>query len=161
MKTIITVCLYFLLSPASMAIGIGDQAPSCKLTALSDEKPVELSKPGKVVYIDFWASWCAPCAQSFAFMNEMTDQLKAKDFELVAINLDENARDAKSFLQGHPAKFTVAVSSDSQCQSTFNVEAMPASFLIDRQGRVRHIQLGFFANETAELRNKVEKLLAE
>jgi peroxiredoxin len=148
-------------APTAQAAGIGTPIPACNLKNLTDGKALSLAKPGKVVYVDFWASWCGPCGQSMPFLNDMHEQLQSKNFEVVAVNLDENRQDAEAFLEQHPVKFPIAVDADGECPSAFGVQAMPSSYLIDRQGKIRHIQLGFHQSESADIRRKVESLLAE
>jgi peroxiredoxin len=116
---------------------------------------------GKVVYLDFWASWCTPCAKSFRFLNELDGDLKARGLQVVGINLDEIPEDATGFLTKHPARFTLAADRDFECAKAFDVQAMPSSYLVDRKGMVRHVHLGFRAGESGELRGLVEQLLAE
>lgn len=156
--------LTVLLAIASSGVNaaeVGAATPPCDLKNIADGTALQLAKPGKVVYVDFWASWCGPCGQSMPFLNEMHEQLKSQDFEVIGVNLDENRPDADAFLEKHPVKFTIAVNANGECPGAFGVQAMPSSYLIDRQGKIRHIQLGFHASESTEIRQKVERLLAE
>lgn len=147
---------------ASFAIEPGQLAPNCKLTALENGQPQELSQyKGKVVYVDFWASWCSSCAQSFPFMNQLHKDLHGKGLEVIGINLDENPEDARVFLSKHPASFTQLADSGNQCPQDFGLIGMPTSYLIDRKGIVRHIQQGFRAGESETIRKTVEQLTAE
>jgi thiol-disulfide isomerase/thioredoxin len=116
---------------------------------------------GKVVYVDFWASWCGPCAQSFPFMNKMQGDLQAKGLEIVGVNLDEEPTEAKAFLEKTPAKFAVMADASGQCPQEFGVKAMPSSYLIDRKGVIRHVHLGFKPSEASQLREQVNSLLDE
>ncbi|NOQ14377.1 MAG: redoxin family protein [Methyloprofundus sp.] len=145
------------------AAEIGQQLSTCPLTKLSNSKqPIEMSKfAGKVLYLDFWASWCPPCAKSFPFLNELHRQYHDKGLQLIGINLDEKPADADDFLSQYPAEFTLASDLSKQCAEDLGVAAMPSSYLIDRKGVIRHIHLGFRASETQELREKVKQLLAE
>lgn len=137
-------------------------APDCILTSLSGEQQHDLKKfRGKVLYVDFWASWCTPCAQSFPFMNALDHDLRDKGLQVVGINLDENTDDAKDFLAKLPASFTLAADSTQQCARDFGVQAMPSSYLIDRNGVIRYEHLGFRPGEAEQFRQLVEQLLAE
>jgi len=80
---------------------------------------------------------------------------------VVAINLDENREDAELFLKKHPVDITIAQNTDGQCPSLFGVQAMPSSYLIDKKGKIRHIQLGFHGTEKDEIRQKIQGLLNE
>jgi peroxiredoxin len=139
----------------------GQTAPNCELAPIGGGQSHDLRQyRGKVVYVDFWASWCGPCAQSFPFMNSLDRDLRNKGLHVLGINLDENPEDAKAFLARHPAHFTVAADASGQCPQDFGVQAMPSSYLIDRQGVIRHVHLGFRPGEAEQFRAQVEQLLA-
>ncbi len=140
----------------------GAAAPNCKLSPLDSSVMKDLTQyKGKVVYVDFWASWCGPCAQSFPFMNKLQGDLQAKGLEIVGVNLDEEPAEAKAFLEKTPAKFAVMADASGQCPQEFGVKAMPSSYLIDRKGVIRHVHLGFKPSEAAQLRDQVTSLLDE
>lgn len=160
----ILALLHALLACTSAGAGAeqGQMAPNCAWTPMSAAPAVELRQfRGKVVYVDFWASWCGPCTQSFPFLNELQRRWSEKGLQVVGINLDENPEDAKSFLSMHPADFTVVTDASGQCPLDFGVQAMPSSYIIDRQGVIRHMHLGFRAGEAQKVHALVEQLLAE
>jgi peroxiredoxin len=140
----------------------GEAAPDCKLTSI-DGKAVEHLQQyrGKVLYVDFWASWCGPCAQSFPFMERLDRELRARGLEILGVNLDEDPGDAREFLAEHPVNFRLVADVNGQCARSFGVRAMPSSYLVDRQGVIREVHLGFRPGEAAYLRSRVEQLLAE
>ncbi|GJL76226.1 TlpA disulfide reductase family protein [Nitrosomonas sp.] len=146
---------------AAMAAQLADNPPpACELTTL-DGSPVESLQTlrGKVVYVDFWASWCPPCAQSFPFLNELQQDYGEQGLQIIGVNLDEKVADADQFLIRYPAEFTITADPTKQCAKDFDVIAMPSSYLIDREGIVRYIHRGFRPGETKELRLIVEQLL--
>jgi thiol-disulfide isomerase/thioredoxin len=98
---------------------------------------------GKVLVVDFWASWCVPCRRSFPWMNEMQQKYGDEDLVIVAVNLDNEASDAAEFLRQYPAKFKISYDPERNLAREFEVEAMPTSFLIDRNGNVIERHLGF------------------
>lgn len=135
--------------------------PPCELKSMSDGGLVKLDQfKGKALYVDFWASWCPPCARSFPFMNEMEREFGDK-LEVLAINVDEKAEDAKAFLAKHSANFTLAADVSGQCPQQFGVQAMPSSYLVDANGVVRYVHIGFRAGEAEKLRLAVEQLMSE
>jgi peroxiredoxin len=79
---------------------------------------------------------------------------------VIGVNVDENRDDAQAFLKKVPVNFTVASDTEGQCPNRFNVQAMPSSYLIDRQGKIRRVQLGFRSGEAEAVRKEVESLLA-
>ena len=157
--TFAVVCGY---GTGADAVEIGQKAPNCVLNSLSDKQRRELQQyRGNVVYLDFWASWCGPCAQSFPFMNTLHHELRGKGLQVVGVNLDEEPEDAASFLARRPAHFNIVADAEKRCANDFGVKAMPSSYLIDRKGTVRYVHLGFRTGESGELRDVVQKLLAE
>ncbi len=115
-------------------------------------KTIDLSEfKGKVVYLDFWASWCDPCKRSFPWMNKLQEQYGHNGFEIVAVSLDEDRQDAEKFLARVPANFTVAFDETGKTAESYKLKAMPSSYLIDRQGRLVHKSVGF--------RNEVKKII--
>lgn len=155
--------LALLLAPFSAsALNSGDKAPECALQTLDGARSLKLSDfKGKAVYLDFWASWCGPCAKSFPFMNKLHQEAGAQGLAVVAINLDENPEDAQAFLRQHPADFTIAGDSGEQCAGLFEVKAMPSTYLIGRDGVVKDVSLGFRDGEAEVLHKKVSALLSE
>ena len=115
----------------------------------------------KVVYIDFWASWCKPCKQSFPFLNEMQDRYKDSGLEILAINLDKDHELATKFLQHIPPHFTVAFDEQGNTAGSFHVQGMPSSYLIDRKGNIRARHIGFREEDRAKLEQAVASLLKE
>jgi len=98
---------------------------------------------GKVVLLDFWASWCGPCRQSFPWMNEMQARYQAQGFEVVAVNVDQKPEAAAEFLRQVPATFTVAYDPDGKTPEAYQVMGMPSAYLIDRNGHIHSQHIGF------------------
>lgn len=163
-RFLVFLCALLTLQPfnTSYAVAVDQTAPNCSLATLEGGSPYTLQQfHGKVVYVDFWASWCPPCAKSFPFLNQLEHDFKVRGLRVVAINLDEDLADAKAFLTSHPADFVVALDAHQQCAQAFGVAGMPSSYLIDHKGVVRHVAIGFKSEATGELRALVEKLLIE
>lgn len=114
---------------------------------------------GRVVYLDFWASWCGPCAQAFPFLNALQMEFGERGLVVVGVNVDETPADALRFLQQIPAAFAVGADPAGTCPRAFGVEAMPSSYLIDRSGVIRYVHFGFRAGDAPDLRRRVDQLL--
>ncbi|PZN82628.1 MAG: redoxin [Candidatus Methylumidiphilus alinenensis] len=159
------LCAMLAFSPIQtiLAVEAGVEVPNCALTAIDNTQQSYGLKQfrGKVLFVDFWSSWCNPCVQSFSLLNEMNRDLKDKGLQVIGINLDEVPEDAKAFLAKHPASFTVVADANQQCAKDFDVKAMPSSYLIDRNGVIRYVHLGFRPGEAKEFRALAEQLLAE
>jgi thiol-disulfide isomerase/thioredoxin len=138
------------------------QAPDCSLRAVDDSRTYELRElRGRVVWVDFWASWCGSCAEAVPFLNDLEREFGAQGFAVLGINLDEERGDALAFLAEHPAAFAQAADAAGDCPRSFGVETMPASYLIDRTGAIRYVHAGFRPGEAPALRARVLELVAE
>ncbi len=144
------------------ASDIGQNAPNCRLSGFSEGKDIDIAQyRGEVVYVDFWASWCPPCAKSFGFLNGAYQEFQPRGLKILGINLDEEPSDARAFLEDFPAQFDVLADENAACAKLFDVKAMPSSYLIDRTGVIRHVHLGFRSGDTGQLTALIEQLLAE
>jgi thiol-disulfide isomerase/thioredoxin len=121
--------------------------------------PDSLSLKGKVVYVDFWASWCAPCRQSFPWLQGLYERYHIKGLEIVAVNVDKDHNAALKFLQDHPVGFTVVYDSTGALAEQFKLEAMPSSFVYDRDGHLVAHHLGFVKENSDSLGEEIQKLV--
>lgn len=115
--------------------------------AISQASPgdLDLAKyKGKVVYVDFWASWCGPCQESFPWMSALEKRMPADDFVLIAVNVDHEREKADAFLRRVGGGVPVVYDSDGAIARKFGVKGMPSSFVIGRDGRTLFSHEGFF-----------------
>lgn len=110
---------------------------------------------GKIVYLDFWASWCGPCKQSFPWMNAMHEKYKGEGLIILAINLDSNMEDAYKFLSSNNANFAVAFDNKGATPRIYSVKGMPSSFIISREGKIIYQHVGFNENDKNKLEQKI------
>jgi peroxiredoxin len=159
---IAALALGLTLAGGAQAVDPGGEAPRCELSSLGGgPRPDLAALRGHVVLLDFWASWCSSCAQSFRFLNELERDLRGRGLRVLGVNLDEDPADAVAFLARHAAGFELAADPSGTCPAAFGVEGMPSSYLIDRRGIVRFASQGFRPGEARALRALVEELLAE
>jgi thiol-disulfide isomerase/thioredoxin len=123
--------------------------------------PVLEGYAGKVVLVDFWASWCSPCLQSFPWMNELQQKHGGEGLVVIAVNLDQDRTLADAFLSKTPAKFRMEFDPAGTVARQFDVQAMPTSFLIDRKGKIRVRHAGFKEKNRAEREQQIVQLLKE
>ncbi len=116
---------------------------------------------GKVVYLDFWASWCGPCKLSFPYMNSLARRFQSEGLVIIADNLDHQSTDAESFLHEVNSRFPVIFDRDGVLATRFQVDDMPTSVLVGRDGTVRYVHKGFFQDKEDEYTAHVLKLLRE
>jgi cytochrome c biogenesis protein CcmG, thiol:disulfide interchange protein DsbE len=147
-----------LAAPATWALDAGVVAPELKLPGLKEAVDLASLK-GKVVYVDFWASWCGPCKQSFPFMNDLQAKYRAEGFEILAINLDAKREDADKFLAEVPAQFTLAFDAKGESAKRFEVKGMPSSYLIGRDGKVVAAHKGFKEVDRKDLETRIAQAL--
>lgn len=158
-----TAGLYWLMPTAAGAsdADIKQKVPACALS-ISNMPPARLETfHGMVIYLDFWASWCAPCLLSFPFMNRLNASFRDQGLKIIAVNMDEHQADAQRFLAQHPSSFDIANGPNEQCAKSFAVAEMPSSFVIDRNGFVRMRHQGFRAGDEEPLRSQIGRLLSE
>ena len=137
-------------------------APDFDLPRLDANGSVTLSSlRGKVVYLDFWASWCTPCALSLPALEKVRDVLHQQGFEVVAINLDESTSDARQFISRLHVSYPVLMDPAKQTPKDYAVNAMPVAFLIDRKGNIRFTHKGFRRGDDERLLNIIQPLLQE
>ena len=114
---------------------------------------------GKIVLLDFWASWCDPCKQSFSWMNEMQMRYGKSGFKVVAINLDESYEDAQHFLKEFPVQFDIAYDPKGKTADAYALSVMPSSFLINEQGQVVYKHRGFNGADKKIIESKIRRLM--
>jgi thiol-disulfide isomerase/thioredoxin len=115
----------------------------------------------QVVYLDFWASWCAPCRQSFEFMNVLQRDFGPQGLVVIAVNVDTDRRLAEAFLAEHPVGFDIVYDPAGRLPAEWKLEGMPTTVLIGRDGAVRERHVGFRPADRSRLRASVARLLAE
>jgi cytochrome c biogenesis protein CcmG/thiol:disulfide interchange protein DsbE len=143
------------LPMAGQAAAPGATAPELRLPDASGRTVTLESLRGKVVYVDFWASWCGPCKRSFPWMNEMARKYGARGLEIVAVNLDRKRDDAERFLKATPAAFTVVFDPSGATPTAWEVTGMPSSYLVDATGKVLLVESGFRDERRAELEERI------
>jgi cytochrome c biogenesis protein CcmG/thiol:disulfide interchange protein DsbE len=116
---------------------------------------------GKVVYLDFWASWCAPCRRSFPWLDGLQRQHGPEGFVVIAVNVDTDRALASGFLAEVPVGFKVAYDPQGRLAAEWRLLGMPSSFLIDRTGKVRASHQGFRKGDEAARAAEIVALLAE
>jgi cytochrome c biogenesis protein CcmG/thiol:disulfide interchange protein DsbE len=156
-----TACLAAaVLTVASLQVN-GRTAPSVKLRGI-DGSTVELETlKGKVLLVDFWASWCLPCKAVIPAMNDLHQELQAKGVEVLAINVDERRRNAEAFLAETPHTLRVLLDAKMTAADAFQVRQIPTAFLIDRAGVIRYTHEGYTVETIGTFRSEIGALLAE
>jgi thiol-disulfide isomerase/thioredoxin len=158
------LCWVLPLWVQAAGVHVGDPAPPVSLPVLAGTDPASLDLAtlrGRVVYVDFWASWCGPCRLSFPRLQALREELGPRGFEVVAINVDEFEEDARSFLEQMPVSYPVVRDDSGEIPAAFGVLGMPAGYLLDRDGVVRAVHQGFRRGDEERLRAEILPLLGQ
>jgi len=163
---IVAMVLCLPLQLEAAAVAAGQTAPAVELPILSvgEAPPGSMSLQqmrGKVVYLDFWASWCGPCRMSFPRLEQLRAELGSEGFEVLAVNVDEFEADALKFLEQLPVSYPVVRDAAGATPMKYGILGMPTAYLIDRQGVVRLVHQGFRKGDESGLRIEIMKLLGE
>ena len=141
---------------------INKPAKKFELPDLSSGKKVSLDEfAGRVVYLDFWASWCKPCVESFPKLDELHKKYRDRGFDVIAINLDQKKDKALEFIQKLPVSYTLLYDKSATVAMKYKVQAMPSSYFIDKKGVIRLTHSGFRPGDEDKIEKAVKLLLAE
>lgn len=155
----IITCLLSVGVVSAASSKVGDSLP--KLSSLLSGASVP-STSGKVVLVDFWASWCGPCKASFPAFNRLQDKYASKGLVIIGIGVDDDAAKYKEFAGKMGAKFPLVHDSAHKVVGEMGPPSMPTSYLVDRKGKIRYVHTGFRGAKTeAEYVTEIEALLAE
>jgi thiol-disulfide isomerase/thioredoxin len=145
------------------AKGIGVPMPSLVVKTLNGDRKIDLgSLRGKVVLVDIWASWCAPCLEEMPLLDDMAVRLKSKGVEIIAISVDEDKDDARAFLSSRPTwSLTVAHDPKGKVPEVLNPPKMPSSYIVDTEGILRYVNEGFDRGDIKKIESRLIALAGE
>lgn len=151
------VSLMILTSSSQAALKVGDAFPD--LTAHQLEGKLPDSFKGKIVLVDFWASWCAPCAMSFPVLESLHHRYKDR-LVIIAVSVDEKPAKMEAFLKKHSISFVVVRDAAHTLAGAVDADTMPTSFLLDAEGQIRFRHSGFHGEESQkQYLEEIESLL--
>ena len=139
----------------------GQPAPDFALKSASGENMRLSEYRGDVVMINFWATWCGPCRQEMPLLDELYTRYQRVGFNLLGVNIDDDAAGAMRMIQELGVNFPVLFDSRKEVSKLYEVEAMPTTVLLDREGRVRHVHHGYKPGYEEKYLEEIRSLLRE
>jgi cytochrome c biogenesis protein CcmG, thiol:disulfide interchange protein DsbE len=119
------------------------------------------SLKGKVVIVDFWASWCGPCKQEMPILEKLYKKYKDRGLVVVGVSVDQDLANVKTFLKTMPVSFPIAHDGGHEVANRFKPPKMPSSYIVDRNGVVRHVHGGYRDGDAAKFEAEVTALLGK
>ncbi|MDH4216878.1 MAG: TlpA family protein disulfide reductase [Gallionella sp.] len=146
----------------ALPVARADNTPAPEFSIASETGPISLSEhKGKVVYLDFWASWCGPCRASFKWLNEAQERYGSQGLVVIAVNVDKDKEAARQFLKENPVNFKIGFDPEGGVAKSYQVRGMPSSYLIGRDGKLQSAHIGYRLKDKSELEDEVRKLVSE
>jgi thiol-disulfide isomerase/thioredoxin len=149
------------LAVSSLVGASASLAPSFSLPSRAGDTVSLDQLKGKVVMLNFWASWCGPCRQEMPLLDQMHKRYSSLGFTLIGVNVEANTKDAERWLKDTPVSFPVLFDRDSKVSKLYDVSAMPSTVFIDRKGNLRYLHRGYKAGDESEYLNQIRALLKE
>jgi len=150
-----------LLALPAWAGAAGVQAPAFTLQSV-DGRTVSLAQfKGDVVMINFWASWCGPCRQEMPLLDSIYKQYKDMGFVLLGVNVEPDAHSANAWLRKTPVSYPILYDPKSQVSQLYQVQAMPTTVIVDRQGVVRFVHNGYVPGDENQYMNSIRALIVQ
>lgn len=116
---------------------------------------------GKVVLINFWASWCGPCRQEMPVLDELYRHYRPLDFTVLGVNVEQNSDTAKSLLKDVAVSFPILFDDENKVSKMYNIKGMPSTILVDRDGNVRYMHMGYQPGAEADYQTQIRALVRE
>ncbi|MGB5812669.1 MAG: TlpA disulfide reductase family protein [Polyangiales bacterium] len=161
-KALVSLCLACVLTASPvLALAPGDKPPPIDLPDQRGERVNLDQLRGKVVLIDFWASWCGPCRQEMPLLEALHRKYGSQGLVIVGVNIDNQDRKMANFLKATPVTFRQVRDKKLQVASRYEPATMPSSYFIARDGRIRMVHEGFRKKDAEVLEAEIKVLLAE
>ena len=144
---------------ALQAAALQAAAPDFSLRSVDGPNLRLQEQRGRVVMLNFWATWCGPCREEMPQLNKLYAKYRASGFVLLGVNVDEDARHAAEVAKRMGVAFPVLLDTDKAVSHRYAVSTMPSTLLIDRDGRLRYLHLGFHAGYEDEYERQIRELL--
>jgi len=153
------MCAGFTIAASAKAVQTA--APDFTLKSQKGDNLKLSELRGKVILINFWASWCGPCRQEMPVLNELYQHYRPLDFTVLGVNVEQNSNDAKSLLKDVTVSFPVLFDNANKVSKLYDVKGMPSTVLVDRDGNIRYVHMGYQPGTEAEYQAQIRALIRE
>jgi peroxiredoxin len=147
--------------PAQASVTVADDAPDFTLRTMDGPNLRLQEQRGRVVMVNFWATWCGPCRQEMPHLNRLYGKYRAAGFTLLGVNIDEDRDKAIALASRLGLQFPVLLDTDKTVSRRYDLSTMPSTLLIDRDGRVRYVHLGYRDGDEHSYERRIRELLKE
>ncbi len=161
LRIILLVLAIFMGSSLASSGLTGQTAPDFVLKSATGENLRLSEYRGDVVMINFWATWCGPCRQEMPLLDELYGRYQRVGFNLLGVNIDDDSRRAMAMVNELGISFPVLFDEDKKVSKLYEVETMPLTILLDREGTVRHVHHGYQPGYEQKYLNEIRSLLRE
>lgn len=165
MRSAISTALFLLVTLGLVAtvaaVDAGSRAPELGARTL-DGRPIRMADlRGKVVIVDFWASWCEPCREELPALDRLYQRYREQGLVVVGVSVDRTERNARGFLRRNSVSFPIIHDEGHRIADRYSPPRMPSSYIVDRRGVIRHVHEGFRSGDERRIEREVRALLAE
>ena len=159
--SLLVAALILGIAASAYALRPGERAPEIGLRDLDGNNITMASLRGNVVLVDFWASWCEPCAEEMPVLERLYRQYRGQGFRVVGVSQDRTESNVQGFLRQHRVSFPIVHDGAHAVAGRYRPPRMPSSYIVDRQGVVRHVHEGFRAGDARRIESQVRALLTQ
>ncbi|HKW82866.1 MAG TPA: TlpA disulfide reductase family protein [Burkholderiaceae bacterium] len=158
-RVLLCAGLAFFACAAVEAIAPAAAAPDFTLRTMNGPNLRLAEQRGRVVMVNFWATWCGPCRQEMPHLNRLYEKYRASGFVLLGVNVDDDTRNAAELATKLGLKFPVLLDTDKGVSKLYDLSTMPSTVLIDRDGKVRYVHRGYLTGYEDTYDKQIRELL--
>jgi thiol-disulfide isomerase/thioredoxin len=136
---------------------VGKRAPDFELDTLDGQTIVLSQLKGRLVLVNFWATWCGPCRHEMPFLQQLYEDWPGEELVLLTVNVGENSSQVAQFLQSEGFSFTVLLDGEATVAQRYSVTGIPTTFFIDKESLIQKIKVGTFQSQ-AEIETILSKI---
>ena len=142
-RFLLMVAMFFSFPLTALAANAGTAAPSFNLEDLNGSSVTLEQFKGKVVFLDFWGTWCAPCKEEMPELDKLYNKYRKEGFEVIGVSINGSRPDIEKFLQKVPVGFHILIDDKDRAGDAYRVSSLPVGFIIGKDGIIRHKHMGF------------------